>query len=138
MAAPDTYAASAAASREWSAYLRRSPYRAGRGASRPMGTPYGSRCSTTPATPPSPRGPSSSPTERGTRRSMKKLERIQAAIKRQPTDRTPYAFWRHFPDVDHSPAALAQSTLRFHERYGSDFLKVTPSGGYAVQDWGCV
>jgi uroporphyrinogen decarboxylase len=69
---------------------------------------------------------------------MTKLERIQAAVKRQPTDRPPYAFWRHFPDVDRSPAALAQSTLRFHERYGSDFLKVTPTGGYAVQDWGCV
>ncbi|HXJ79236.1 MAG TPA: uroporphyrinogen decarboxylase family protein, partial [Candidatus Methylomirabilis sp.] len=66
------------------------------------------------------------------------LERITAALERQPTDRPPYAFWRHFSEVDRSPAALAQSTLRFHERYGSDFLKVTPAGGYAVQDWGCV
>jgi uroporphyrinogen decarboxylase len=69
---------------------------------------------------------------------MTKRERTLAAIKRQPTDRPPYAFWRHFPNVDRSPAALAQSTLRFHERYGSDFLKVTPAGGYAVEDWGCV
>ncbi len=69
---------------------------------------------------------------------MTKRERIQAAIRRQPTDRTPYAFWRHFPTTDRSPGPLAQSTLRFHERYGSDFLKVTPAGGYAVQDWGCV
>src|SRR5712691_515553 len=69
---------------------------------------------------------------------MTKRERVLAAIKREPTDRTPYAFWRHFPAVDRSPAALAQSTLRFHERYGSDFLKVTPAGGYAVEDWGCV
>ena len=69
---------------------------------------------------------------------MTKFERVQAALKREPTDRPPYAFWRHFPDVDRSAAALAQSTLRFHERYGSDFLKVTPTGGYAVEDWGCV
>jgi uroporphyrinogen decarboxylase len=69
---------------------------------------------------------------------MTKLERVQAALRRQSTDRTPYAFWRHFPDVDRNAAALAQSTLRFHERYDSDFLKVTPSGGYAVEDWGCV
>jgi uroporphyrinogen decarboxylase len=69
---------------------------------------------------------------------MTKAERITAALKRQPTDRTPYAFWRHFPDIDRSPAGLAQATLRFHERYGSDFLKVTPTGGYAVEDWGCV
>jgi len=33
---------------------------------------------------------------------------------------------------------LAQATLRFHERYGSDFLKITPRGGYAVEAWGCV
>jgi uroporphyrinogen decarboxylase len=69
---------------------------------------------------------------------MTKFERVQAALKREPTDRPPYAFWRHFPEVDRSAAALAQSTLRFHERYGSDLLKVTPSGGYAVEDWGCV
>src|SRR6266498_2618157 len=65
---------------------------------------------------------------------MTKRERILAAIKREPTDRTPYAFWRHFPNVDKAPAGLAQTTLRFHERYGSDFLKVTPAGGYAVED----
>jgi uroporphyrinogen decarboxylase len=69
---------------------------------------------------------------------MTKRERILAAIKREPTDRAPYAFWRHFPSVDKAPAGLAQTTLRFHERYGSDFLKVTPAGGYAVEDWGCV
>jgi uroporphyrinogen decarboxylase len=69
---------------------------------------------------------------------MTKGERLQAVIRREPTDRPPYAFWRHFPAVDRSAAGLAQSTLRFHERYGSDFLKVTPTGGYAVEDWGCV
>ena len=69
---------------------------------------------------------------------MTKRERILAAIKREPTDRPPYAFWRHFPNVDKAPAGLAQTTLRFHERYGSDFLKVTPAGGYAVEDWGCI
>jgi uroporphyrinogen decarboxylase len=46
--------------------------------------------------------------------------------------------WRHFPAVDRSPAGLVQATLRFHERYGSDFLKLTPRGGYAVEAWGCV
>jgi uroporphyrinogen decarboxylase len=69
---------------------------------------------------------------------MSRRERIQAALTRQPVDRTPYAVWRHFPAVDRSPAGLAQATLRFHERYGSDFLKITPTGGYAVEAWGCV
>ena len=69
---------------------------------------------------------------------MSRRERIQAAINRQPVDRVPYAVWRHFPSVDHSPAGLAQATLRFHDHYGSDFLKITPRGGYAVEAWGCV
>ena len=69
---------------------------------------------------------------------MTRRERIRAALNREPVDRVPYAVWRHFPAVDRSPAGLAQSTLRFHERYGSDFLKITPRGGYAVEAWGCV
>ena len=71
-------------------------------------------------------------------RQMSRRERIQAAINRQPVDRVPYAVWRHFPVVDRSPAGLAQATLRFHDHYGSDFLKITPHGGYAVEAWGCV
>jgi uroporphyrinogen decarboxylase len=69
---------------------------------------------------------------------MTRRERLEAALARQPVDRVPYAVWRHFPRVDRSPAGLAQATLRFHERYGSDFLKITPPGGYAVEAWGCV
>ena len=69
---------------------------------------------------------------------MSRRERLLATVRREATDRTPYAFWRHFPAVDTNPAGLAQSTLRFHERYGSDFLKITPAGGYAVEEWGCV
>jgi uroporphyrinogen decarboxylase len=69
---------------------------------------------------------------------MSRRERLDAAIRRQPVDRVPYAFWRHFPQVDRNPAGLAQATLRFHERYGSDFIKITPTGGYAVEAWGCV
>src|SRR2546426_11523787 len=67
---------------------------------------------------------------------MSRRERVLAAVNRQPVDRVPYAVWRHFPSVDHSPAGLAQATLRFHERYGSDFLQITPRGGYAVEAWG--
>jgi uroporphyrinogen decarboxylase len=67
---------------------------------------------------------------------MTKRERIQAVIRRVPTDRPPYALWRHFPAVDRSPAGLAQSILRFHERYGPDLLKITPARAHAVEDWG--
>ncbi len=69
---------------------------------------------------------------------MARRDRLKAAINREPVDRVPYAVWRHFPAVDRSAAGLAQATLRFHEHYGSDFLKLTPRGGYAVEAWGCV
>lgn len=69
---------------------------------------------------------------------MTSRQRITAALHRQPVDRAPYAVWRHFPQVDRNPAGLAQATLRFQERYGSDFIKITPPGGYAVEAWGCV
>ncbi len=71
-------------------------------------------------------------------RGMTRRERLAAAVRGEPVDRVPYAVWRHFPAVDRSPAGLAQSSLRFHERYGSDFLKLTPRGGYTVVAWGCV
>ncbi|MBI4610786.1 MAG: uroporphyrinogen decarboxylase [Candidatus Rokubacteria bacterium] len=69
---------------------------------------------------------------------MNKFQRVKAAINREPVDRTPYAVWCHFPEQDRSPAGLAQATLRFHQRYDSDFIKLTPAAGYAVEDWGCV
>jgi uroporphyrinogen decarboxylase len=69
---------------------------------------------------------------------MSRRDRLRAAAASEATDRPPYAFWRHFPAADRSPAALAQATLRFHDRYGSDFLAVMPPAGYAAQAWGCV
>ena len=69
---------------------------------------------------------------------MDHAERIQAALKRAPADRVPYAFWRHFPDEDRAPEGLARATLEYQARWRSDFLKVTFAGGYAVKDWGCV
>ena len=69
---------------------------------------------------------------------LRPLDRLRATARREPVDRPPYAFWRHFPTADRSPAGLAQATLRFHDRYGSDFLALVPPAGYAAQAWGCV
>jgi hypothetical protein len=60
---------------------------------------------------------------------MGRPDRVRAAVRREVVDRPPYAFWRHFPTADRSPAALAQATLRFHDRYGSDLLVVAPPAG---------
>lgn len=69
---------------------------------------------------------------------MTSLERIRRTLARGDADRAAYALWRHFPDEDRRPADLARATLLFHRRHGSDFIKVTFAGGYAVGDWGCV
>jgi uroporphyrinogen decarboxylase len=68
---------------------------------------------------------------------MAKAERIHAAVARKEVDRPPVSFWRHFPDVDDDPFALAEALLAFHATYDLDFIKVMPTGVYCVEDWGC-
>ena len=68
---------------------------------------------------------------------MTKRERVSAALAGRPVDRIPISFWRHFPDIDLNPMALADALLSFHRRYDLDFIKVMPNGVYCVEDWGC-
>jgi uroporphyrinogen decarboxylase len=70
-------------------------------------------------------------------RAMTKRERVQAALARRPLDRPPVAFWRHVPDADDRPDALAAAMLAFHRRWDLDLIKVMSSGVYCVEDWGC-
>ncbi len=68
---------------------------------------------------------------------MTKRQRIEAALGRKPVDRPPVAFWRHAPEVDHTPAGLAGAMLAFHRRWDLDLIKIMSSGVYCVEDWGC-
>src|ERR1700687_2557028 len=68
---------------------------------------------------------------------MTKRERVQAALARRPVDRPPVAFWRHVPEVDHTPGGLAEAMLAFQRRWDLDLIKIMSSGGYCVEDWGC-
>lgn len=68
---------------------------------------------------------------------MTKAERISRAMERKAVDRPPVSFWRHFPDVDEDPFALAEALLAFQASYDLDFIKVMPTGAYCVEDWGC-
>jgi uroporphyrinogen decarboxylase len=68
---------------------------------------------------------------------MTKGERVRAALAGRPVDRVPVSFWRHFPDIDLDPLALAGALVRFHTRFDLDFIKVMPNGVYCVEDWGC-
>lgn len=68
---------------------------------------------------------------------MTKRERVMAALAGAPVDRIPISFWKHFPDLDLDPNALAEVLIAFHKRYDLDFIKVMPNGVYCVEDWGC-
>jgi uroporphyrinogen decarboxylase len=67
---------------------------------------------------------------------VNKRERVYAALQGSPVDRLPVAMWRHFHKQDQMPETLAQATLEFYRRYDLDLIKVTPSGLYAIEDWG--
>ncbi|MCC7081911.1 MAG: uroporphyrinogen decarboxylase [Burkholderiales bacterium] len=67
---------------------------------------------------------------------MNRIERVQAALRGEPVDRPPYAFWTHLPGIDLDPLRLAQETAAFQARYDLDFIKSMPNGFYCVEDWG--
>jgi len=68
---------------------------------------------------------------------MTKSERVRAALAGRSVDRVPVSFWRHYPEIDLDPLALAEALVNFHRRYDLDFIKVMPNGVYCVEDWGC-
>lgn len=70
--------------------------------------------------------------------SMNHWQRVEAAIQGAPTDRTPVAFWRHFPEDDLHPALLVTHTLQWQRQWEFDLVKFMPSGTYGVEDWGAV
>lgn len=67
---------------------------------------------------------------------MNKRERVYAALEGQPVDRVPLSLWRHFHKQDQTPTGLVSATLAFYKKYDFDLIKLTPSGFYAIEDWG--
>lgn len=63
-------------------------------------------------------------------------DRIKNALSTRKLDRPAVAAWRHFPQDDQDPRALAESTIRFQLEYDWDFVKVTPSQSYLAELWG--
>jgi uroporphyrinogen decarboxylase len=64
-----------------------------------------------------------------------KRERLEAVLRGERADRLPVALWRHFPGDDQHPEDLARSQLVFQKEFDFDFIKVTPSSDFCVQDW---
>jgi len=71
-------------------------------------------------------------------KTMTKMERIRAAINKQPTDKLPYSFWTHMPEDDLDPHVIAQKTYDFYKEYDLDFIKMMNNGMYSTEDFGCV
>ena len=67
---------------------------------------------------------------------MDKFERVRAALWGNPVDPPTLSLWRHFHQRDRDPSTLAEATAAFARRYDLDLVKLTPSGLYAVEDWG--
>jgi uroporphyrinogen decarboxylase len=68
---------------------------------------------------------------------MNKWERIEASVAQQPTDRVPWALWRHFYDRETSAGDLARAMLDWQTRNDFDLLKVNPRAQYHAEAWGC-
>jgi uroporphyrinogen decarboxylase len=68
---------------------------------------------------------------------MSKWERLEASIQQQPTDRVPWALWRHFYDRETSAEDLARVMLDWQARNDFDLLKVNPRAQYHAEAWGC-
>lgn len=58
------------------------------------------------------------------RAAMLPRERVDAALAGKPVDRPPFTLWYHFGLESKGPEAHARATLSFHERFGTDLVKV--------------
>lgn len=67
---------------------------------------------------------------------MTKRERLEATFRGQPVDRIAVALWRHWPVDDQDAEELARSTVDFQRQFDFDFIKVTPSSDFCLEDWG--
>lgn len=67
---------------------------------------------------------------------MSKRERLEATFRGQPVDRVAVALWRHWPVDDQRAEDLARSTVAFQREFDFDFIKVTPSSDFCLEDWG--
>lgn len=67
---------------------------------------------------------------------MSKRERLEATFAGQEVDRPAVALWRHWPGDDQRAADQARAHIEFQQQYDFDFIKVTPSSGFTVDDWG--
>ena len=67
---------------------------------------------------------------------MTPRHRVMAALRGEPVDRVPLAFWLHNFATENSAGGLAGETLRLHETFGWDFLKPQSRAQCFAEMWG--
>ncbi|MFX1281503.1 MAG: uroporphyrinogen decarboxylase family protein [Promethearchaeota archaeon] len=67
---------------------------------------------------------------------MDKFELIKKAFKVEPTERIPYAIWKHFPEFDKTPEGLLKAQMDFQKKFDSDIIKISVSGRAFASDFG--
>lgn len=67
---------------------------------------------------------------------MDKFDLIKKALKAEPTERVPYAIWKHFPEFDKSPEGLLRAQMIFQNKFDSDIMKISISGRAFASDFG--
>jgi Uroporphyrinogen-III decarboxylase len=67
---------------------------------------------------------------------MTKRERVMAALRGEPVDRVPVAFWLHNFATENSAEDLATETLRLAQTFDWDFLKPQSRAQCFAEMWG--
>lgn len=67
---------------------------------------------------------------------MTSRDRVLAALRGEPVDRTPLSFWGHVYHRESSAAALVEHTLERWRRHEWDWVKLNPRKHYHVEPWG--
>ncbi len=67
---------------------------------------------------------------------LTKRERVSAALQGADLDRLPVAAWQHFIPAERTPETLAETSLRYMQKFDWDWLKVNPRSTYYAEAWG--
>lgn len=63
-------------------------------------------------------------------------QRLEQTLLGEKPDRTPVAFWHHFPVDDQNPFTLAKATLAFQRLFDFDLVKIMPPSSFCLKEWG--
>lgn len=69
---------------------------------------------------------------------MDKLELLLQTFNGQNDEGPLFSLWKHFPNIDRDPYALAEIHVDFYNKHKFDLMKISPHGRFPVVDYGCI